>query len=736
MTSVVWLGEGNSAAAAPAELISVAPGGSGPLSSFDYDPSVSGDGNIVVFNSNDFVASTFFEDVYVRNRATGTTTHVPQPALLFGVPLARTSGGVVSKDGCQVVFWGLYYFDFPAGEWNIYKWNRCSPGSISVEIAGGVLDDSATPQPLAVSADGRYVAYMAPPLTGGPPRIARIDTNTGLQDVLTVPVTVTRNLDISDDGRFLAIAVQRSVAGAVSNQVLGWTPPCLNSCTTEVISVNDAGQLATGFSNRPSVSADGRYVAFESSGPELANLPPGSPTQVYVRDRVAGITRLVTDTPGQAMQGGSTGVGDPEITPDGSQVALTQSDNFENTQVFVARTTSGFFNTSALDLVSYGVNDQPVSNGAGDPSMSSNGRYVAFSSSSSDELSGGTIAAFQGEAWMRERPIALDVTATLNFGTIDVGSQSAPQNAVVTNTSGVLINIAGVTPPTAPFSITANSCGGVLAPGASCVVTLVFAPTAVGGASSTVTVLGDGLSVSSSLVGTGRALPTAGSLTIAPAAADFGSILVGSTSTATSFAVSNPGQTAVSFSGVSLSGVGADQFTIVSNTCTGSLASGASCSIIVSATATREGAFSATLSVLGTGGQAAQATLRVIGTTIVTVTEVFTPTLKMNPGVVSAGEVTVAIGEGFPPNIAVALAFAGEFPFATVQTDAEGAFRFNFLVLRNGVRIGGKQVVAVDQPLFTGVFAPLLIELASYRPSGFASPAITAGVRSLFSRGG
>ena len=132
-----------------------------------------------------------------------------------------------------------------------------------------------------------------------------------------------------------------------------------------------------------------------------------------------------------------------------------------------------------------------------------------------------------------------------------------------------------------------------------------------------------------------------------------------------------------------------------------------------------------------TGGQSASAILRISGTV-----QLFTPTLKMNPGVVSPGEVTVAIGEGFPPNIDVELAFFGELPFATVHTDAAGAFRFDFLMLRNGVRIGGKRVIAIDQPQFTGVFAPLLIDLATFRPAGFTNPAFTVGVRSMFSRGG
>ena len=399
----------------------------------------------------------------------------------------------------------------------------------------------------------------------------------------------------------------------------------------------------------------------------------------------------------------------------------------------MARSTSGYFDTAAFDLVSFGVSGAPGSAGANNPSVSSNGRFVAFASRSNDELSGGTVPLGTSQVWLRDRPIALDITPTLNSGTVNVGTQSAPQNAVVTNTSGVLINISSVTPPAAPFSITANGCGGVLAAGASCSVTLVFNPTVAGGASSSVTVSGDGLSVSVSLVGTGRPLATAGALSITPTAVNFGAAAVGASLATRNFVVTNPGQTPVPLATVALSGVGADQFAIEATTCTGSLGSGASCTISVSATVTREGGLSATLTVQGTGGQSAQATLRIRGTVAPVV---FTPTLKMNPGVVSAGEVTVAIGAGFPHNIDVDLAFRDEVPFATVHTDDDGAFRFDYLILRNGTRIGGREIVAIDQPEFTGVFAPLLIDLATFRPAGFTNPAITNGVRSLVSRGG
>ncbi|HEY5423418.1 MAG TPA: hypothetical protein VIK05_08115, partial [Ilumatobacteraceae bacterium] len=120
--SVGWVGEGNTVAAAPAELISVDPVAGGPMASQDTFPSVSGDGNIVVFTATSFPAEVRVDQVFVRNRATGVTTPVPAT----DPPTSRTMGGVVSRDGCHVVFWGLFFFDFPAGEWDIFSWNRCA----------------------------------------------------------------------------------------------------------------------------------------------------------------------------------------------------------------------------------------------------------------------------------------------------------------------------------------------------------------------------------------------------------------------------------------------------------------------------------------------------------------------------------------------------------------------------------------------------------------------------------
>jgi hypothetical protein len=64
--------------------------------------------------------------------------------------------------------------------------------------------------------------------------------------------------------------------------------------TTERISVNSAGLGANGNSSAAAISADGRYVAFESSATNLDPADTGGDEDVFVRDRVSGSTRLVS----------------------------------------------------------------------------------------------------------------------------------------------------------------------------------------------------------------------------------------------------------------------------------------------------------------------------------------------------------------------------------------------------------------------------------------------------------
>jgi hypothetical protein len=71
-------------------------------------------------------------------------------------------------------------------------------------------------------------------------------------------------------------------------------------------------------------------------------------------------------------------------------------------------------------------------------------------------------------------------------------------------------------------------------------------------------------------------------------------------------------------------------------------------------------------------------------------------------------------------------------PMGSPTTDGAGAFTIALVLFPNDPRIGGKVLIAVDQPgLFSGVRTTFLIQLGTFKPSGSVTPAITNGVRSL-----
>ena len=80
---------------------------------------------------------------------------------------------------------------------------------------------------------------------------------------------------------------------------------------------------------------------------------------------------------------------------------------------------------------------------------------------------------------------------SVNFGTVKVGTTSAPHSVTVTNTESATLGLTSITiggTNTGDFTLTGNTCGSTLASGASCTVTITFTPTATGSRSGNVTV--------------------------------------------------------------------------------------------------------------------------------------------------------------------------------------------------------------------------------------------------------
>ena len=167
--------------------------------------------------------------------------------------------------------------------------------------------------------------------------------------------------------------------------------PAQGTGTTTRVSVASDGTQGNGNSVWSSISADGRYVASESSASNLVPNDTNGTYDIFVYDRATGqITCVSVASDGtQANGGGSYSVA---ISADGRYVAfeslasnLVSTDTNNYRDVFVHDRQTG--QTERVSVASDGTeaNDKSF-----DPSISANGRYVAFKSRASNLVHGDT----------------------------------------------------------------------------------------------------------------------------------------------------------------------------------------------------------------------------------------------------------------------------------------------------------------------------------------------------------
>ncbi|MFG2074309.1 S8 family serine peptidase [Nonomuraea maritima] len=164
----------------------------------------------------------------------------------------------------------------------------------------------------------------------------------------------------------------------------------LRTRTTERVSVPTGGGLADSFSLTPSVSHDGRYVGFSSGATNLVDGDTNGQTDAFVHDRQTGRTELLSVSSDGTQGDGMTGA--PVLSGDGRYAVfisdstnLVPGDTNGRTDVFLRDRQAG---TTVRVSVSQ---DGAQLNGQGrEPSISGDGRYVAFQSDASDVVPGDT----------------------------------------------------------------------------------------------------------------------------------------------------------------------------------------------------------------------------------------------------------------------------------------------------------------------------------------------------------
>jgi len=221
---------------------------------------------------------------------------------------------------------------------------------------------------------------------------------------------------------------------------IGAPPGCSPSTTR--ITVTADGSPVNAHSRSSAISADGRYVAFDS---QATNILPGTSVCanncVFLRDTcvgASGICAPTTELISLASDGTPAGGADPSISPDGRFVAfdslspnIVSGDSGGADEAFVRDTCTGSTNCPSHNiLISAPVTGTQDNSSTGLPAGSGNSRYFAFQSWATNILSSET--NLPGNFW-RDTCIGGPPSCVSSTVRVDLASGgSQPNNTVFT----------------------------------------------------------------------------------------------------------------------------------------------------------------------------------------------------------------------------------------------------------------------------------------------------------------
>ena len=269
---------------------------------------------------------------------------------------------------------------------------------VSVDSNGAQTSGHSSSRP-SINTDGRFVAFVS------------AATN-----------LVPNDTNLSND-----VFVRDTCAGAA-----------VCSPTTVRVSVASDGSQANNSSSTPSVSADGRFVAFASAATNLVPNDTNLGADIFLRDTCLGApagclpstVRISVGSDGSQISGSSSA---PSVSADGRFVAFTTpdpnlspNDTSGNTAVFVRDTCFGAPSGCLPSTVQVSLaNDGSDANGgSSEPSISADGRFVAFSSRATNLGSGPNGPGNPSEVFLRDTchgasSGCVPTTLALSFFTVD-----------------------------------------------------------------------------------------------------------------------------------------------------------------------------------------------------------------------------------------------------------------------------------------------------------------------------
>jgi Tol biopolymer transport system component len=381
----------SSTTAAPGDttLISVGSGGqqaNGP----NFSAALSGDGRFVAFES---LASNLVPDdtngrvdVFVRDRVAGTTTRVS----VAGDGTDGNEGGfypAISGDGRYVAFVSgsdNLVPDDTNNEEDVFLHDRQTGETTRVSLDSAGQQRPYECREIAISADGRVVAFLSNSWTGYHIFVKDLQTGQLRRASVSSAGTHANGLSespvLSGDGRYVAFAsyANNLVPGDTNTFRDIFVHDRLTRVTTRV-NVSSEGKQADIAGGSFSISTDGRYVAFSSPATNLVAGDTNFFSDVFVHDRQTGeTTRVSVDGFGRETDRGSSDV--PTLSGDGRFVAfgsgsrdLVANDTNNRNDVFVHDQLTGTTRRVSLDSDGNQANDH-----SGGSVLNADGTLVVF----------------------------------------------------------------------------------------------------------------------------------------------------------------------------------------------------------------------------------------------------------------------------------------------------------------------------------------------------------------------
>ena len=361
-------------------------------------PAISRDGSVVAFASiaEDLVPgdTNRLSDVFLIDRSGAGSVVLVSHAMDGGPANGESSRVSVSGDGPYMTFLSRatnLVAEPTKGLLQVYLYDRTADTISLVSRNDDGLAGDADSVSASVSGTGAFVAF-ASKATNFVTDSAKRHTNVYRRDIVAATTTLISksvlgrpankdSFDPSIDDSGSEVAFASYASNLFHDDKTGHLDVFLSDRAAEVslISRTPGGAPANGFNYGPSISGNGRFIAFSSDASDLAQPDTNGATDVFVRNLRTDHTRLLSTAPsGDSANSDSSAEsinrrGDV-VTFESYATDLVVGDVNDFADVFVRK------GSGAVQLVSSGVDGAP-SDGESDASaVNSSGRVIVYQS--------------------------------------------------------------------------------------------------------------------------------------------------------------------------------------------------------------------------------------------------------------------------------------------------------------------------------------------------------------------